>query len=248
MGINPIILIVTIVIQMQGGKIIGSASGFFYEQKDKLYLVTNKHVFIDKQKNIIPDQFKLKLHTDVNDTRKNGEYILPLYKGNKKLWKTHLQFSEADVALIEINKSDILNKFVIKAFSKESFLPDTYPLHPGEDIFIMGYPLAFHDAVNNLPIFRNAMIASTYGVNFQGIPLFLTDANLHPGTSGSPVIIKPKTSWVDNEGNTNFVTGTTYYLIGVHSGTIDPKITNNQNIGLGASWYSKLIEDIASTF
>jgi hypothetical protein len=248
MDINPIILIVTIIIQIQGGKIIGSASGFFYEQDGKLYLVTNKHVFIDKQKNIIPDQFKLILHKDANDIRKNGEYFLSLYKDSNKLWKTHPKFYDADVALIEIDKNDIMKEFVIKAFSRQSFLPDNYPLHPGEDIFIMGYPLSFHDSINNLPIFRNAMIASTYGVYFQGMPLFLTDANLHPGTSGSPVITKPKSTWVDDKGNTNFVTGTPYYLIGVHSGTIDPKITNNQEIGLGASWYSKLIEDIAATF
>ena len=248
MGINPIILIATIVIQLQGGKIIGSASGFFYEYGNKLFLVTNKHVFIDKSKNVIPDQFKLVLHTDINDTRKNDDYFISLYDGKNRLWKIHSKFTDADVALIEINKNDIINKFVIKSFSAQSFLPENYPLHPGEDIFIMGYPLSFHDSFNNLPIFRNAMIASAYGVYFQNMPLFLTDANLHPGTSGSPVITKPKSAWVDDQGNTNFMTGITYYLIGVHSGTIDPKITNNQDIGLGASWYSKLVEDIASTF
>jgi len=112
----------------------------------------------------------------------------------------------------------------------------------------MGYPETFHDRRHNLPIFRNAMIASSYRVPFQGMPLFLTDANLHPGTSGSPVITKPKSAWVDDKGNTNLVTGTVYYLVGVHSGTIDPAMTGGKDIGLGAAWYADLVEDIAAQF
>jgi hypothetical protein len=121
-------------------------------------------------------------------------------------------------------------------------------LEPGEDVFIMGYPLGFHDQRLNLPIFRNAMVASTYRVPFQGLPLFLTDANLHPGTSGSPVITKPKSAWVDDKGNTNIIVGTVYYLVGVHSGTVDPSVTGGQPIGLGAAWYAELVEDIVAQF
>jgi hypothetical protein len=149
---------------------------------------------------------------------------------------------------MKLDKAQVQAKYFVKAWSAQAFLPKQYPLHPGEDIFIMGFPLGFHDTSHNLPIFRNAMIASSYGVPFQGLPLFLTDANLHPGTSGSPVITKPKSTWVDDKGNTNLVTGTTYYLIGVHSGTVDPKITSGQQIGLGAAWYAQLIEDIVAQF
>jgi hypothetical protein len=130
----------------------------------------------------------------------------------------------------------------------KNFLPQKYPLDPGEDIFVMGYPLAFHDPLHDLPIFRNAMIASSYRVPFRGMPLFLTDANLHPGTSGSPVITKAKSTWVDDKGNTNFVAGTVYYLLGVHSGTVDPSIAGGQQIGLGAAWYIDLVEGIAAQF
>ena len=114
----------------------------------------------------------------------------------------------------------------------------------------MGYPLGVYDSKNNLPIFRNAMIASSYGVPFQGQPMFLTDANLHPGTSGSPVITKPKSAWVDDKGNTNIITGTVYYLLGVHSGTLGVTPAGKAEIplGLGAAWYANLIEEIAAEF
>ncbi|HUT00717.1 MAG TPA: hypothetical protein VMY59_10405, partial [Candidatus Thermoplasmatota archaeon] len=84
---------------------------------------------------------------------------------------------------------------------------------------------------------------------FSGTPCFLTDANLHPGTSGSPVITKPKNTWVDNEGNTAITTGTRYYLLGIHSGTTGI-ISGNIRIplGLGVAWYIKIVEEIAKLF
>jgi hypothetical protein len=121
--------------------------------------------------------------------------------------------------LVELNGPNIWRAFTITHWEANSLLPQRYPLHPGEDVFIMGYPYGFHDALHNLPVFRNAMIASAFRVPFQGLPLFLTDGNLQPGMSGSPVISKPKNVWVDDQGNANICTGTVYYLFGVHSGT-----------------------------
>jgi hypothetical protein len=40
------------------------------------------------------------------------------------------------------------------------------------------------------------------------------------------------------------LTGTVYYLLGVHSGTVDTSVTHGQSIGLGAAWYIELVEDI----
>ena len=94
------------------------------------------------------------------------------------------------------------------------------------------------------------MVASAYGVPFQNRPLFLTDINLHPGTSGSPVISKPKSTWVNNENNnTELNTGTIYYFLGVHSGTVDLRNPDdNTAIGLGAAWYADIVQRIAEQF
>lgn len=247
-GVNEIVLSVSIIVMLKAGTVVGSASGFFYTLNNKLFLATNQHVFMDAKKNLFPDHFRLKLHTDLHDVSKNQDFDIPLYLDGKPLWKTHPKFPEADVALIEISQKEIQGRFQIKAWSKQAFLPESYRLEPGEDVFIMGYPLSFYDTANNLPIFRNAMIASVYRVYFQNHPYFLTDANLHPGTSGSPVITKPKNVWIDDKGNTDMVTGTVYYLVGVHSGVIDTSATHGERIGLGAAWYSELLEDIAITF
>lgn len=248
MTLNAIIATVSLVIQLKAGIPVGSATGFFYTRNDVIFFVTNQHVFRDDKNGIIPDAIRLRLHTDSKNVDKSADFDVPLYNGNQRLWKIHPQHQDADVAVIMLDKIKLQPKFFIKAWSSQNFLPSQYRLDPGEDIFIMGYPQGFHDIKNNLPIFRNAMVASVYPIYFQGIPFFLTDANLHPGTSGSPVITKPKNMWIDNKGNTQVVTGTIYYLLGVHSGTIDSEITGGQQIGLGAAWYAQLIEDIAAQF
>lgn len=246
MGLNEIVATVSIVLQVQAGVVIGSATGFFYTSGDDLFLVTNRHVVRDEVKKVIPDSLRLRLHSDQNDITRNAEVDVPLYERGRPLWKTHPLQQDADVAVIALTGLDLRKRFFVKAWSKSNFLPAQYRLDPGEDVFVMGYPLAFHDQKHNLPVFRNAMIASSYGVPFQGMALFLTDANLHPGTSGSPVITKPKSTWVDEKGNTSLVTGTVYYLLGVHSGTVDSRITGGKEIGLGAAWYVNLVEDIVA--
>lgn len=239
MTINEIVATVTIIIQLKAGLVVGSATGFFYARGEDLFLVTNRHVVEEGA----PDALRLRLHLTPEDIAKNGEFDVPLSVGGKSVWKTHPKVRAADIAVIKLDKADVSKRFFVRAWSRERFLPDNYPLDPGEDVFIMGFPLSFHDAAHNLPVFRNAMIASSYRVPFQGMPLFLTDANLHPGTSGSPVITKPKAAWVDDKGNTNLLTGTVYYLLGIHSGTVDPKMTGGKEIGLGAAWYISLVEE-----
>lgn len=245
--IHPIVLAVSKVEQVRQTSVIGSGSGFFYSGAERLFLVTNKHVVKDEPKGVVPDKLRLILHTNRADTRQNAPYDVPLYgPGSQPLWKTHSRYPVADIALIELDKA-VRTSFAIETFSVSSFLPGNFVLNPGEDVFITGYPLGFYDAVFNLPIFRNALIASTYGIPFRGNPLFLTDANLHPGMSGSPVVTKPKNTWQDAQGNVNMVAGTPYFLLGIHSGTYEITLAGGGSIplGLGATWYAQLIEDIA---
>lgn len=248
MAIHELILCASRLDLLVGSEQAGTASGFFYTSSDHLFLVTNRHVVRDEEKGVEPDSIGLRLHTNANNVRENGHYNVPLYSRNgRPLWKEHPQ-SLVDIAIIPLNKQKLTSKFIVKAFGKDSFLPEDYVLDPGEDVFVMGYPRGFHDETANLPVFRNAMIASVYGVNFRGMPCFLTDANLHPGTSGSPVITKPKNTWRDKKGDVRMVTGTPYYLLGVHSGAYTTTFEDGTTdpLGLGIAWYSKLLEDILS--
>lgn len=110
---------------------------------------------------------------------------------------------------------------------------------------VIGFPRGVSDTVHNLPLIRNAIVASAYGVPFDGNPVFLIDANLHPGMSGSPALTKPKNIWQDNKGNTDILTGSPIYFLGVHSATLSVMLPSGQEpLGLGSVWYGRVIEEI----
>jgi hypothetical protein len=58
-----------------------------------------------------------------------------------------------------------------------------------QPVVFVGYPNGMRDEKNLLPIARRGFTASPYVVDFNGLPLFLIDANVFPGSSGSPVMV-----------------------------------------------------------
>lgn len=247
-ALHPILVAVALVLQMKAGEPIGTATGFFLQLAEDKFFVTNKHVVDppepDKPK---PDALRLRLHLDRNDVRKNDWLDLPLFTHDgKRRWKEHPR-GNVDVALVPLRDTD-LSRFSVHWLTSSDYLPSDFVLHPGEDVFIIGYPRGFYDSVHNLPIFRDAMIASAYGVPFQDNPFFLTDAKLHPGVSGSPVFTKPKNTWTTTKGSTRMIAGTHYFLLGVHSGTVALPGSKTPNpLALGATWYAHLFEEIANS-
>ena len=100
----------------------------------------------------------------------------------------------------------------------------------GSDVIFVGYPTGFYDVVNNLPLLRRGVIASVPDVDFNGKGEIVIDAQIFPGSSGSPVFVAQ---------------GNGYLLLGVVSNavTIDselrilptnmPRFGVEQVIGLG---------------
>ena len=58
-----------------------------------------------------------------------------------------------------------------------------------EDITFIGYPSGLYDSVNKLPIIRQGITATPIWNQFNGENVFLIDAGVFPGSSGSPVFI-----------------------------------------------------------
>jgi hypothetical protein len=58
-----------------------------------------------------------------------------------------------------------------------------------EQIIFVGYPDDVWDSVNNLPIFRRGITATHPKIDFRGLPIFLIDAAVYTGSSGSPVFL-----------------------------------------------------------
>ena len=248
-ALNEVFAVVTLIIQIQSGRPVGTASGFFYQKEDKIYLVTNRHVVLDKKnekKTLKPDLLRLRLHTNPTDITQNADFDVPLYNNGAKRWHDHKDYSSmgVDVAVVEIDQEQLKKGHFIRALSAANFFPKNFRMEPGEDVMVIGFPRGVSDSKHNLPLMRNAMIASAYGVHFEGRPFFFIDSNLHPGTSGSPVLTKPKNVWPDDKGNTNLLTGSPIYFLGVHSATASYKPAGDEPLGLAFVWYASVIEQI----
>lgn len=248
---NELLFVVALVTIVQGGKPVGTATGFFYLREDNLYFVTNRHVVLDEAKGITAESLRVRLHADPNNLTKNVEREIPLYNAGQPLWFVHPNYakSKIDIAIVKLDKTALTVGTYIKALEASNFLPERFMMNPGEDVMAIGFPRGFSDSKHNLPLIRNALVSSAYGIDFDETPMFLVDANLYPGMSGSPVLTRPKNIWPDMEGNTHMLTGSPTYFLGVFSATISTRGAASQNeaLGLGTVWYGKLIDEIIAS-
>jgi len=247
MPISEIVATVANVNCFKNGQSQASASGFFYEHSGKLFFITNRHVVIHEEEDYFPDEARLKLHTNPNNIRENQDYSIHLYENNNCRWLEHPQGrQQIDVVALPLDVN-ITSRFFIKAFSEPSHIPPDVDIAIGEDVLVIGYPLGFHDNLHNLPIVRNAVMASVYPVPFNGKPMILIDSRLHSGTSGSPVITKPTNIIRHTNGSTSMSNITQTFLVGIHSASFDIKgrdPNRDEPLGLNAVWFASLIPQI----
>lgn len=60
------------------------------------------------------------------------------------------------------------------------------------DVYVIGYPNAYRDRKNNLPIARKGVTSTPLFSDYEGRKEFLVDCGILEGSSGSPVFIKDK--------------------------------------------------------
>ena len=107
----------------------------------------------------------------------------------------------------------------------------------GTRVLIVGFPLGFHDTWHHLPVVRQAVIASAFGLRFQGQGYFLTDARMHRGTSGAPVVAR-MTTQRSGRGDLPWM------LLGVHAARMDVTnrdIEQDERLNLNCAWYADII-------
>lgn len=82
-----------------------------------------------------------------------------------------------------------------------------------EDITFVGYPNGLWDSKNVLPVMRRGTTATPPQVDFEGEPIFLIDASVFGGSSGSPVFISQNGTFADKKGDIHL--GSRFYFLGV---------------------------------
>jgi hypothetical protein len=199
-----------------------------------LFLVTSRHVLIDAPSAHFPNRIEIELHTDAIDLTRSLTLSVWLYRDGQSLWQQGGDAGGAiDVAVIELDRSQIPPDAAMFCFTPEHLQLGTDTVEVGSSLLVVGFPLGFHDLVHHLPVVRLAVVASAFGVRFQGQGYFLTDARTHRGTSGAPVVMR--SSGTD---------ALPWKLLGVHSARMDMRtrdLEQDESLGLNCAWYADIL-------
>ncbi|MHA1381921.1 MAG: hypothetical protein ACTSRG_26420 [Candidatus Helarchaeota archaeon] len=201
------------------------ATGFFfvYEREGKkfTFLVTNEHVIKDIEDGIF---FLNELKNNSPDFSKKHSIR---FKGDE--WFAHPnEFIDVAVMLVSPHINKLYSEKNIELFYNPIFkgiIPDKEKLYEEinaiEDIVFIGCPKNIFDHEHLLPITRKGITASPINLDFKKKPIFLIDATVNRGSSGSPVFLYNDSSYLTK--NRNIIFGERLYFLGVVASTIEDK-------------------------
>ena len=236
--IESLPLAVTGVTTLLGDRILTHATGFFFERDGNLFVVTNRHVVLDEASEHHPDRIEIELHVNEKNLGDTVQFSIPLYRDGKSVWREGTDSAGAiDVVAILLERLALPAKMLYHAFKPAHLFRKLDLVEMGAPLLIVGFPLGVHDTLHRLPVARQAVIASSFGIRFQGKGCFLTDARMHRGTSGAPVVARKE---VRGDGRGDFP----WMLLGVHSAKLD--VTNrdssqDESLDLNFAWYADIL-------
>ncbi|HAY28819.1 MAG TPA: trypsin, partial [Candidatus Accumulibacter sp.] len=215
-----------------------NATCFFFARDDRLFLVSSRHVLIDEPSRHFPDRIEIELHVDPANLAESRNFSIPLYRGGRSLWRQGEDSAGAiDVAVIEIDRGALPVPTLLRAFGPEHLPGRCDRVEIGGSVLVVGFPLGFHDTLHHMPVVRQAVLASSYGLRFKGEGYFLTDARTHRGTSGAPVVMRVA-------ANDAAHAELPWLLLGVHSARLDVRsrdIELDEALGLNCVWYADIL-------
>lgn len=215
-----------------------NASGFFFERGERLFFVTSRHVIFDAASRHFPNRIEIEFHSNPNNIAESTGFSIPLYLDGQSVWRQGIDTAgKVDVAVIEIDQAALPENVVYRAFTARHLPGPCDRVEVGTSLLMVGFPLGFHDTLHHTPVVRQAIVASSFGLRFQGKGYFLMDARTHRGTSGAPVVMRipgPEDTHRDLP----------YRLLGIHSarldvGDRDPKL--DEALGLNCAWYADIL-------
>lgn len=219
------------------------------ENREKIYLISNKHILIGAESIALT-------FTHMKDGQpEHGNSIrFPIDKISSNV--VGHPNPDIDVAVLECTGLFIMfwNQLFIKTVSYDMLSDFTEPeLNIAENVLFVGYPDDRYDKKNNLPLVRQGLIASHPKYDYNGAPVFIIDAQVFPGSSGSPVYIDLS---FENIKNGQIAFGQKYIkLLGIVSQTmirnnqlsavpVGMQIASQEVIGLGVVFKSTAIKEI----
>jgi hypothetical protein len=240
---DPLLLSCVRILTFSQGHGLTNATGFFFSRNEKLFLVTNRHVLQDQPSGHSPDSVDIEVHVNKQDIAQSVRFSIPLYQGGRPVWRQGTDSGgEVDVAVIEIDRPAWPTSAMFTAFTLDNLVSCTSRVEVGSALLIVGFPLGFQDSLHHLPVVRQAVIASSYGLRFQGKGYFLTDARTHRGTSGASVVMRCPPQ---DRGHSDLP----WMLLGIHAARLDVGSRDwlaDESLGLNSAWYADIL--LALTF
>lgn len=236
--VEPILLTAACVYTFAGDRPLTNASGFFFERDNRRFLVTSRHVVVDAPSKHFPDRIEIKLHTDPANLAESTGFSIPLYRAGKSIWRQGMDTAgDIDVAAIELDRAALPETTVYRAFTAAHVAGPKGLIEVGASLLVVGFPLGFHDTLHHMPVVRQAVLASSFGLRFKGQGYFLTDARTHRGTSGAPVVMRITDP-------PPLLGELPWMLLGVHSARLDVGARDrmlDEALGLNCVWYADIL-------
>lgn len=238
-------------------KTIAIGTGFLLdrpvgEDAYKIYLVSNKHVLMEAS------SIAITFNSGKDGNLEKGKKVRVPINNLKGNVKGHPD-SNVDIAVLDCTGLFVaINDQLFYKRVSYNMLADFYEpeLNAAESIYFVGYPENRFDYVNNLPLIRTGIIASNPKADFNGVAEFIIDAQVFPGSSGSPVFIDLTFEDIKN-GNMVLGGQRKIKLLGIVAATMirdnklqvlettdDEKKGIKETIGLGIVFKAPLIKEL----
>lgn len=213
----------------------GHATGFYFiADDDQGYLITNYHVVSSDGKVPVSDSIRVLIRPsrDISDLEFRD---VPLETDDGPTWVEHSRGTKVDMVAIPIPfDTEPMETVALHSglFPEKGNMPIT------QSATIIGYPML--EKAPFFPLFRDATIATPYGTMYRDAPCFATDANMHSGTSGSPIFALPTAT-----ARRDDMLGRELNLIGIHSATLFSGHAPKEGaLNLNIGWYIQLLADM----
>ena len=236
--IEPLLLTATRISTFLGARHLTNASGCFFEHEGRLFVVTSRHVLVDAPTEHFPDRIEFELHLSETNLAQSTGFSMPLYRNRRSVWRQGTDAGgEIDVAVIEVDRTALPAAALYRAFTPQHLLGAGDAVEVGTSLLVVGFPLGFHDTLHHMPVVRHAIVASSFGLRFQGHGYFVTDARTHRGTSGAPVVLRVR----DDAAPLGDLP---WMLLGIHSARMDMltrDLAVDEALGLNCAWYADIL-------
>lgn len=187
--------VVSIGVRNTNGDINWIGTGFFIIRaidinKGMPFLISNRHVFKDKQSIVIRMKEKKSNTLNECDASLYNKDGLPLYKLHSN--------PNIDIAILPLSPEYINShnlefpSFNIDSLAMRSDELRQAGVDAGSLVYMLGFPLGLVNIESGLPICRLGCIARISETQINETQNILVDIQNFPGNSGSPIVLRPE--------------------------------------------------------